>query len=71
VTIKIQVATAVATVKALEDRWSLKAVSDADAKIVWTWLYENEPGLADKIQKLGSAQAAAEWRNKIMEALYK
>jgi hypothetical protein len=68
--IKIQITTGVATVKALADRWKLSPVSDKDARIVWNWLIDNEPGLVKKIHGLGSAQAATEWHDKIRRALY-
>ena len=68
--VKIQVTTAVAVTKALEDRWSLKPVSDKDAKIVWEWLIDNEPELFKKVHALRNASDAAKWRDKIREALY-
>jgi len=68
--IKIQITTGVATVKALADRWKLSHISDKDAKIVWNWLIDNEPGLVKKIHSLGSPQAAQEWHDKIKVALY-
>lgn len=68
--IKIHVTTGVATIKAIADRWNLSPISDKDAKIVWTWLIENEPGLVRKIHALGSPKAAQEWHDKIKDVLY-
>jgi hypothetical protein len=68
--VKVHVITGVATVKALADRWKLSPISDKDARIVWNWLIENEPGLVKKIHALGSLQAAQEWHDKIKGALY-
>lgn len=63
------VITAIATIKALEDRYALKTVSNKDAKAAWEFLIENEPELFKKVHSIGKTDAVL-WYQKIRSALY-